>query len=154
MKKFILSILALTLVLIFACKKDEELTKTDLLCAQPWILTSSTFSPPYPIEGIGAIADYYAYLSPCRKDDIWSFKKNGDYTREDGVSKCNATDPTVYDFGTWIFNSDETVLTTNNGYYFTEYSILELNKQALQVRTMIIDTLDNIYNWTESYAHQ
>jgi hypothetical protein len=154
MKKLILSILALTLILIFACKKDEELTKTDLLCSQPWILTSSTFSPPYPIEDFGAIADYYAILAPCRKDDIWSFKKNGDYTLEDGVSKCDPLDPTVLDFGTWIFNSDETVLTTNNGIYFTEYSILELTKQTLQVRTMIVDTLQNVYNWTESYAHQ
>ena len=153
MKKFVVFIAALTLISIFACKKDENLTKTDLLCSQPWILSSSVFSPPYPIEGFGAIADYYAILAPCRKDDIWNFTNNGDYTIEDATNKCAPNDPTVLEFGSWIFNSDETVVTTNNGYYYNEYNVIELTTQTLQVRTALIDTLDNVYNWTETYTH-
>lgn len=153
MKRFVVFITACLLVSFYSCKKDDDPTNTELLCSQPWMLSASTFDPPFHITDFGAITDYYAILAPCRKDDIWSFKTNGDYTIEDGASKCNPLDPTVLEFGSWVFNTDETVITTSTTYYYTEYTILELSSQTLQVRSTLIDTLDNVYYWTETYNH-
>ncbi len=153
MKRFALFLIACILVSIYSCKKDKDPTNTDLLCSKPWILSVSDFNPPYPIPGIGAIADYYAILALCRKDDIWNFKANGDYTIEDAANKCDALDPTVLEFGSWVFNSDETVLTTSTGYYYNEYQILELTSNTFQVRSTLADSVQNIYYWTETYTH-
>jgi hypothetical protein len=154
MKKLILLLAVINIVFLFSCKKDEELSKTELLCRAPWVLSASVIDPPYFFEGVGSITDYYSVLAPCRKDDLWNFSENGKYTYEDGPTKCNALDPAILDYGDWSFNSAETVIIVDNGYYIIEYNIVELTKQTLQVSSLITDTLSNIYNWTETYTHK
>jgi hypothetical protein len=154
MKKIILFLTIINIIGLSSCKKDEELSNTELLCRAPWILSASTIDPPYFFEGVGSITDYFAVLAPCRKDDLWNFSDNGKYTYEDAAIKCNALDPSILDYGDWSFNSAETVIIVDNGYYMIEYDVLELTKQTLKVFSVISDTLSNIYNWTETYTHQ
>jgi hypothetical protein len=154
MKKIILFLTIINILGLSSCKKDEELSNTQLLCRAPWILSASTIDPPYFFEGVGSITDYFAVLAPCRKDDLWNFSDNGKYTYEDAAIKCNALDPSILDYGDWSFNSAETVIIVDNGYYMIEYDVLELTKQTLKVSSVISDTLSNIYNWTETYTHQ
>ncbi len=154
MKKIILFLTIINIIGLSSCKKDEELSKTQLLCRAPWILSASIIDPPYFFEGVGSITDYFAVLAPCRKDDLWNFSDNGKYTYEDGAIKCNALDPSILDYGDWSFNSAETVIIIDNGYYMIQYDVLELTKQTLKVSSVISDTLNNIYNWTETYTHQ
>jgi hypothetical protein len=155
MKKIILFLVIFNIIGFSSCKKDEELTNTELLCRDSWILSASTFTPGIFIEGYGLITDYFAILSNCTKDDLWDFNENGNYTLEDGPTKCDPLDPSVFDYGTWAFNSDETVviLTSNVYYGTTEYNILELTEQTLKVSSMLVDTLSNAYTWTETYTH-
>ncbi len=155
MKKLIIFLIIVNIIGLSSCKKDEVLSKTELLCRSSWVLTGSTFTPGIFFEGYGLITDYFAILAECRKDDIWDFNENGNYTLEDGAKKCDPLDPSVFDYGTWAFNSNETVIIiTSNIYYTSEFNILELTEQTLRVSSMLVDSLSNIYTWTETYAHQ
>jgi hypothetical protein len=147
-------ILVLLTTIIFSCEKEKDLTKTEIITQKPWKLTAKTINPAIDYPGIGIISDFFALYNDCSKDDIWVFKSTGSYTMEEGATKCNTTDPTVWDMGTWTFNSDETVLTTaSNIYGLSEYDIVELTTAALKLRYQLIDTLDNIYTVNESYGH-
>lgn len=156
MKKFVIFLTIAIIISLFSCKKDEDLSKTELLSRAPWILTASTFNPGILFEGYGLITDYFAILSDCRKDDLWDFSENGNYTLEDGETKCDPLDPSIFDYGTWAFNSDETVVILTSNVYngSTEYNILELTEQTFKVSSMLVDTLSNVYTWTETYTHQ
>ena len=155
MKKLIVFLVLINIIGLSSCKKDEDLSNTELLCRAPWVLSASTFNPPYFFEDVGSISDYYAALAPCQKDDIWSFDENGTYTKEDGANKCDQTDPSVLENGRWTLSSDGTSLVIEPFYiYWAEYEILELTKSTLKTLYVFSDTLDNIYNWTETYTHQ
>ncbi len=153
MKKILLFLTIVNVIGFTSCKKDEVLTKTELLCRDSWILSASVINPAYFFEEIGAITDYYAILPACAKDDLWIFKENGNFTLENGATKCDPSYPTFLAYGTWAFNSDETVIITDWGSYMVEYDVLELSKEILKIESIIYDSLNN-YTWTETYTHQ
>jgi len=92
-----------------SCKKDDAPTKTDLLSGKNWILTAETVSPAIDYNG-NLVTDLYAQMDDCDKDDISKFNANGTYTFEEGATKCDVNDPQVWESGTWVFNSDQTIL--------------------------------------------
>jgi hypothetical protein len=146
--------LVLSVILLYSCEKEKDPTKSEILAQKPWKLTSSTINPPLNIPEIGIISDYYAFLPPCKKDDIWVFKTNGSFTFEEGDTKCDELSPTVYDMGNWTLNSDETVLSLtslNSG--MSEYDIVELTSSVMKLRFQLVDTLSNVYTVNESYGH-
>ena len=147
-------ILILLITIAISCEKEKDLSKTEILTQKPWKLTSWTVSPPLDYPDIGLISDFFALYSDCAKDDIWVLKSTGSYTWEEGETKCNVSDPAVYDMGTWTFNSDETVLTTSSNLSgLNSYDIVELTTSAMKLRYQRIDTLDNIYTFNEGYGH-
>ncbi len=92
------------------CQKDnEEVTRKDMLCGKNWVLISETINPALDVDGT-LITDLYSQYATCDKDDIGKFNTNGTYTLEEGKTKCEGTDPQVYETGTWSFNSDETII--------------------------------------------
>ena len=100
--------IALMAVLTFsACKKDDPTppTKTELI-SRNWKITalSGTF-PPLPA------IDLYAQMSACEKDNIMKVSSNGTYILDEGLTKCNASDPQVVESGNWSFSSNETKIT-------------------------------------------
>ncbi|MBN2273289.1 MAG: hypothetical protein JXK95_03065 [Bacteroidales bacterium] len=149
---------ALLLVFLFilllpACEKDKDLTRTEIITQKPWILTASTVNPALETD-YGLISDFFAIYPDCLRDDIWVFKTTGSFTKEEGVSRCNQSDPTVWDVGTWSFSSDETVLITSSDIYgISEYEIVELTTAVMKLRYEAYDTLNNIYSFNESYGH-
>jgi len=154
MKKLVIFLIIVNIIGLSSCKKEEELTKPELLCRAPWVLSASIIEPPYFFEEVGSITDYYAVLASCRKDDLWNFNENGSYTIEDGPNKCNITDPSILESGTWTLSSNATAIVIENYYYYVEYEILELTKHTFKTSYVFSDTLSNIYNWTETYTHQ
>jgi hypothetical protein len=116
-----------------SCKKDDEPTKKDLLCGKSWILISETVSPAINFNGT-LITDLFSQLEECTKDDIFIFNTNGTYTFEEGPTKCDVNDPQVWDSGTWVFNSDETILVLSSPTMGTMNSeIIELTSSKLTV---------------------
>ncbi len=148
-------IIFLLAIMAISCEKEKDLTKTEIITRKPWLLTAKTITPPIDYPGIGIISDFFALYDQCSKDDIWVFKSAGSYTMEEGATKCNPADPTVWDMGTWAFNSDETVLTISSSVYqgLSEYTIDELTTAAMKLSYQLIDSLDNIYTVNESYGH-
>lgn len=151
-KKVLFLILLTTLT--FSCKKEKDLTKTEIITQKPWKITAHTISPPIDYPGFGVISDFYALYYDCMKDDIWVFKPAGTYTMEEGATKCSPTDPTVWDMGTWSFNSDETVLTTSSSITgLSEYDLIKLTTSVMELQYQLIDSVGNIYTVNQHYAH-
>jgi hypothetical protein len=110
MQKLNLLLIASLFLVTFSCKKDDAPpSKKDLLSGKNWVLVSQTVSPGINFNGT-LITDLYAQMDDCSKDDISKFNSNGTYTFEEGATKCDVNDPQVFDSGTWVFNSDETIL--------------------------------------------
>jgi hypothetical protein len=56
----------------------------------------------------------YFQWDNCDKDDVYSFKTDGTFTKEEGATKCNSNDPTIIGSGTWTLSSDENTFSVNN----------------------------------------
>ena len=134
----------------FSCKKDDAPSKKDLLSGKNWMLVSETISPAINFNGI-LITDLYAQMDDCTKDDISKFNANGTYTLEEGATKCDVNDPQVYDSGTWVFNSDQTILvmtSPTNGTLNAEIIELTSTKCVVSQESTINDIK---YKITDTY---
>lgn len=108
MKKITLLFVAVSLIAVSACKKEDDktttptpgptLTKTQMLTAKNWKLTGATS---------GGV-DYYPIIDPCDKDDLFIFKTDGTSIVDAGATKCDPTDPQIISTGTWTFIDNET----------------------------------------------
>ena len=108
-------ILLLTLILILfigACKKKDDSpakTKTENLCASPWLLTSILVEPTLIIGGT-QITDMFSLADACEKDDKTKYESNKTGINDEGAIKCDPLDPQTSPF-TWSFDLTETKIT-------------------------------------------
>lgn len=112
MKKslFILGLLGM-IALTYSCSKDDDnsvssLTKTEMI-ARTWKITAIDMTVA------GETFNVLDSLPSCVKDNIYKFTAAGIYSSEEGLTKCNDTDPTVVETGTWLFMLSETKLKMN-----------------------------------------
>ena len=153
MKKLVIFLTAAIIISLFSCKKDEVLSKTELLCRSPWILSASTINPPFVYEG-GTIVDWYTgALLPCEKDDVWYFDKCGTFKVDEGDSKCDGNDPEVYQLGIWAFDDHEEYLYTGIFDLLNEYNILNLSENELQMSHVLWYDSISSYTITETFIH-
>ena len=150
MRKINLLLIVSLFLVTLSCKKDEEPSKKELLCGKNWILTAETVSPAINFNGV-LITDLYAQMDGCTKDDISKFNTNGTYTFEEGATKCDVNDPQVWDSGTWVFNSDQTILVlTSPAIGTVNAEIIELtSSKLLSARNETIDGIK--YTITDTY---
>jgi hypothetical protein len=100
---------------IFSCKKDSgdsAPSKTDLLAKASWKVINAEADT----LGTGVYFSLLPYLDNCEKDDITTYKADHTYQVTEGASKCNASDPDVFDSGTWQFSADEKLLIQQGTY--------------------------------------
>ncbi len=130
-----LPMFAFILLFVFAsCKDDDDKdppakTKTELLTSKNWTRTTVTITPAIDYDGNGTQEnDLTPYIQTCDLDDFYRFNSNTSFTREEGPSKCDANDPQVVYTGTWVWNSDETILTlTPLGQATQQMKVVELS---------------------------
>jgi hypothetical protein len=108
MKNLLFSTLALTFLFIFTgCKKevDQPKTKTDFLTQKAWVIQAFE-------EKIGTAAwvDEFPTFDACSKDDQYVFRANNTYEINEGPTKCDPTDPQIFETGNWTFENNETIL--------------------------------------------
>ena len=108
------AILAFSLV-ITACKKDETLTKTEMLTSKTWKVISTY------VFGTTILPE------ECEKDDYIKFRAGGQLETNPGTIKCDVTD--VVNYGTWALSSDEKNLVVDS----TSYSITEFTTSKLVI---------------------
>src|SRR5688572_27100074 len=109
MKKFInpLFLGLFCLVIISACKKDEEKTnKTDLITAKPWKITKVEMTL------LGQTVDVTEEFSEgeCANDNTTVFSKDGKYEEKIGTTTCYSGEEDYV--GTWEWKDSETKLVT------------------------------------------
>jgi len=151
MGKLNLLLIASLFLATISCKKDDSApSKKELLTGKNWVLTAETVSPAINFNGV-LITDLYAQMESCTKDDVSKFNSDGTYTFEEGASKCDPSDPQVWDSGTWVFNSDQTIIVmTSSTYGSINAEIVELTSSKLVVTHD--ETVDNIkYTITDTY---
>jgi hypothetical protein len=132
----ILSFLIITLSLS-SCKKDNELSKSELLTKQPWKMTVF-------IEknlSTGTEQDKFGPMSACYKDDDFVYKPDMSFEANAGTTKCDPADPEVFQTGSWRFKDNETILETvitsglSTGSTF-EYDVISITATELRLHTV------------------
>lgn len=130
MKKPIFFLLGLVLLLA-ACNKDDEASKTDNLTSGKWKITASVAK--FPFNGGETTVDVYANLPACQRDNTAEFKTDGTLIADEGATRCSTNDP-QQTTGTWSFAQNEThLIATGTGYNF-DAEILELTGSKLRVK--------------------
>jgi hypothetical protein len=140
MKKYLhISLAVITASLLFvSCKKDDP-TKTsmDLLTQRSWKIVADEER----VGTSGNWTDYFSSYSACEKDDETVFRTNSTYEINEGITKCDPSDPQVYQSGTWTFNSTNTVINLDG---------VPANVDQLDENTLILSSSDN-YNGVTTY---
>ncbi len=136
MKNFATYLLAAAvgLTTLGCSKKTEAPSKTELLTNKNWVVTAQTVSPGIVLTPGGtAITDLYQQGDACGKDDFIRFETPNVYKEDEGAVKCKTTDPQTK-IGTWVFNSDQTILTvTPQAGTAESVNITELTDASLKV---------------------
>jgi hypothetical protein len=144
--KSILSLCSIVFILNACSKKDEPaaVTKTTLI-SKSWLLTAATVTP-----AINGQTNLLAGSTTCDLDDLYVFVSNGNYTLEEGATKCNASDPQIYERGTWRFLNNETQLETTA----TGSTASVANLTELTATRMVQTAVENISgtNYTVTYT--
>ncbi len=127
-----LTILAIFSFAFFSCKKNDSdsgsnASKTTLLTQQSWKFNTAGIDP----DKDGNInTDISGFISPCVKDNIVSFSSsNGAGSMDEGVDKCNSSDPQTTPF-TWAFVNNETEINISGNVIAGkggQYKIVALN---------------------------
>jgi hypothetical protein len=132
-----LPVLAIVLLSI-GCGKGKDRpkeSKTTLIGKQPWLLRA------YSVVRIsdGFTQDAFAPMSACYKDDHYVFMTNNTYQGNAGATKCDPSDPQVFQTGTWRFINDEAklerIITTGIGIGTIEFGVLSLSATELKIQT-------------------
>jgi hypothetical protein len=135
MKNLLLGTILLSTLVLNSCKKDDSKSNTDLLCGKYWKITAATIEPSLPIfnntDIIGYTNDLYSQWDLCEKDDIQKYNSDKTFVW-DTKSKCDVSE-TQSGNGTWLFNSDETVITEKEDGVSTSYTIVELKDNSLKL---------------------
>jgi len=115
-----------------SCKDDTTevnvvaKTKTELLTESNWVLTSAKAEPAISIFGV-PVAEFYALMLPCEKDDWQKFNMDNTLILDQGATKCGSDPQTKTT--TWSFNADETMLTIDD----QEHTLEELSATTLKI---------------------
>jgi len=98
---------ACTIVLLnlFSCTKEED-SASDILQSKSWVIIKWTVSPGVDIGGGNIITDITSFQASCVRDNIISFKSDHTVSRDEGATKCEASDPQVKADGTWDLSFD------------------------------------------------
>jgi hypothetical protein len=130
MKKTLRLVAPLLMLTAMACsKKDKAPTKTDMLTSSSWKMTALREDN----DGDGNFeTDAFATLPSCSKDDVITFKANGQMTWDEGGSKCDPADPQSETL-TWSFSNNETTLVIDSD----PYTIEELSNANLKLKQVV-----------------
>jgi len=131
----------LTGLFFTACKKDKKdpepvpanptpapQTNTQRLTGKNFKMTALTVDPP-----ILGITDLYSQLEDCQKDNLIRFDEPNVFKEDEGTTKCNTNDPQT-ETGTWVWNTDETIITTNMGTETLSYTVVTNDGNTLKVK--------------------
>ena len=120
MKRSIFFTLLVFVTALSACnKKDTPISKVSFLTTGSWSLAGAA----HDNDGNGSYeTDDFAAFPACYRDNIWTFRTNGDLEFNEGNSKCDPIDPQT-DITKWqLINNESTLVLDGDNYSITELS--------------------------------
>ncbi|MDP1844391.1 MAG: hypothetical protein Q8K64_13315 [Sediminibacterium sp.] len=151
-------LIAFTAILfLYGCSKSSEggstsssVNKTTLLTSKEWILTIQQSKKVSETTW----TDTYSQLDNCSKDDRLVFKVSGVYEANEGSTKCNLSDPFIYQTGTWRFAQNESILIiTETGSTVTQDATIETLDANSLIITYVERVLGTEYITRQGYKH-
>ena len=120
-----------------ACKDDPAPSKKELIVSGSglWKLTAQTITVQ------GQTEDVFGDIDACSRDNIDSYTSSGAYQMLEGDTKCDPTDPTIVENGTWTIVGN--LLTTTVDGDTDSNTIVELTKSR-----MVLDTELEVFGIT------
>jgi len=108
-----------------ACKKDKELSKTELLTTKSWRISDFGY-----YENGAMRSQYENNTEDCEKDDSFLFKSDKSFVQDNGSIRCSPTEAATEANGVWALSADENTLTIKG----TEYYIMDLTASSLLIK--------------------
>lgn len=148
-----------------ACKKKENKSsstaastvdstqikqRTQLLTSGNWKMTEMTVSPG--ISSGGTITtDWFSKLDTCSKDNFTTYYTNKEFVIDEGATKCNPNDPQTTT-GTWVFNSNATVLSLTQSGGNKTWNVVELTNSNLKIN-YTASSSGETYTYSTTFTH-
>ncbi|MCO6461959.1 MAG: lipocalin family protein [Saprospiraceae bacterium] len=130
---FLFILLAGFLITVSSCKKDEDTPKTkkELLTGPScWkILKVESYDEDGKLVDVTDVA-----FEECDKDNCLKFSTDGKFVVTDDGVKCEG-EPAVSAEGTWALSNNDTQLDWTEDGTTTNYTILKLESNTLQIKT-------------------
>ncbi|MGB3619646.1 MAG: lipocalin family protein [Catalinimonas sp.] len=154
MRSLMVSLIAVAVVTVglAACNDDDPQTNRELLVNKEWKAISGTVDPSFPTGSGGFTNNYFNLIPDCSKDDFEIYEEDGDYILDEGGTKCSTNDPQTIQ-GSWLLNSDETVITVSGNGASISVDIVEIseNKMTLEFQQ---DVNNTIFTVTAEYERR
>ncbi len=106
MKKAIYLCMILTTLFVACEKEKQEAPKStrELLVEKKWYQKAILVNPAY----LG-MTNLYDSLIPCQKDDIFTYRNNGNYEIDNGILKCYANSPQIDSATLWKLQDNKLI---------------------------------------------
>jgi hypothetical protein len=104
-------------------------TKTQLISSKNWKMIKTTYS----LNGAPEV-DFTGSYPSCALDNLYRFDANGNYSENEGTTKCDPADPKIISTGTWRFTKNDAKLKITKGTNVTEMDIAELNSTKIVLK--------------------
>ncbi len=134
MKNYFLLLALAATVGFTSCGKDDDdvaPTKTELLTSKTWMLSERV---QVTTDSSGTTTN--STILACEKDDTYKFTTDNKYTRDEGATKCDPSDPQT-EAGSWVFTDNETKLAVTSGNFTLPAEIIELTSSKMVVRSTL-----------------
>lgn len=141
-------------ILLMACDQGSgpgESDPRELLTGQGWMVKSHTVEPGLElVEGELPVTDMLASRAGCVKDDIHRFSKSGDYTIDDGGTRCTYDEMVGLELNLlWNLDAEGSKITfTNDGRPVNQSWMIEtLSNKTLKVKLISSE------EWVDGKSH-
>ena len=115
MSKIVLSCAALCLLVVSCKKKEDDVSRHDLLISGKWRISATML---YETTGTTTVTtDKYLTYPNCAKDDLSIFRSDNHLIADEGPTKCDTASPQQSDEGIWsLTEQDSKLLVVGAGY--------------------------------------
>lgn len=120
-------------------------TAQEMLTAKSWKMTAGTAKTVF--MGQTSNQDIMAMMESCEKDNIEKYLANGNFTNDEGATKCDPADPQTFDSGTWQLLENNTKLKRIYGANDTEtLDVISLSETTMKLRMKTTEMVSNPAN--------
>jgi hypothetical protein len=151
MKKLnFLILIAVSFIFIVACQKEDKMDKKEILSAHSWKISGLKVDPAVNFGGI-PISNLYVWMPACQKDNLLFLNDDGSYQFTEGATKCDETDPQIFEQGTWSLSEDESKLFTTSDSTSLEYAIESISTSEIK-GSYTLNVNGVVYNYSVIFA--